>query len=369
MATKDYTGCDKKTVKVNRGEPVKAVCCLENVSTSLVNLEVAIAATCCFVELGDGESKVRLSFYFEPEEVFYSMAPPPTTDYKGRTKYSPNVDSYYKTLSLCCTVLSGGEGRELQFIVELDKLNEMLQYEVGVMSEKMITIGGHRNRQKIIVGKRILPYLNAQICQNGSITNEKYVYASTNDLCFGISVTQIESTGQGEVADRGGELAVGSPEVTLAQNLKDMLNSHEFFSDLKLQTKDGVETSTHKFIVAARSPVLKEIIEKESAKESFNGTVKIPDFNAKPIIAILHWMYSGRLNDTTGNVIEDVVVAAKKYQLTDMMKQLDKEMITVCNTGNMFQLFEAARQNHLPIAILQISAFIKENIGTMVPHA
>ncbi|ODM89108.1 Speckle-type POZ protein-like [Orchesella cincta] len=189
------------------------------------------------------------------------------------------------------------------------------------------------------------------------------------DLRFGITVTELVSTGEGELNRIGESGAVSSPEVILAQDLKGMFANPDNYSDLKLETKDGVETNTHKFILAARSPVLQAIIEKEYAKESFKGVIKIPDFNAKPIIAVLHWMYTGRLSDRTGNVIEEVVIAAKKYQLTDMMRQLDKEMITICNTGNMFQLFEAARQNQLPIAMVQISAFIKENIETMVPHA
>jgi len=237
------------------------------------------------------------------------------------------------------------------------------------MTERMVSIKSEGNRRKTLVGKRILTYLNARIQGDGKIYNEAYVYAASAELLFGITVTRIESTAH-DKANRVGELTlVTSPEVILAQDLKCMFECQDNFSDLKLETKDGVETNTHKFIVAARSPVLKKIIETECAKESFNGIIQITDFNAKPIIAILHWMYSGRLSDRTGNVIEEVVVAAKKYQLTDMMRQLDKEMITICNTGNMFQLFEAARLNHLPIAMVQISAFIKENIETMVPHA
>ncbi|CAL8071338.1 unnamed protein product [Orchesella dallaii] len=344
MATtaSDFSTCDLKTDEVNRGEQVKAAWCLKNISNQ-VNLEALISDSSCIVKLGNGKSTVRLSFYFQSEDVFYS------------TSY------LYKTLSLYCAVLSGGEGQELKFIVKLDELQVNLQLNTTVMTEKMTIIKPQEDRQKIVVGKRILTYLNARISDDGRISKEAYVYEGKNELCFGITVTSVKSTGQG-TPDRGGELAVISfPEVILAQDLKDMFHhSHEIFSDLKLETKDGVETSTHMFIVAARSPVLKEIIEKESAKESFNGTIKILDFNAKPIIAILHWMYSGRLSDQAGNVIEEVVVAAKKYQLTALMKQLDKEMITICNTGNMFQLFETARKNHLPIALLQISAFIKE---------
>jgi len=113
-------------------------------------------------------------------------------------------------------------------------------------------------------------------------------------------------------------------------------------------------------MVIARSPVLKALILDNISKEDFSETIQIPDFNAKAIIAVLHWIYSGELSDRTANLIHEVVVAAKRYELYEMLTLLDNEMINICNTENMFQLFDAAKQNNLTNAMVQLSEFIKE---------
>jgi len=95
----DFSACDSTCDEVTRGEPVKASWFLKNISTQ-VNLEALIADSSCVVELGEKENKVRLSFYFESEDYL-------------------SADYFYKTLSLYCSVLSGGEGQELKLIVKI----------------------------------------------------------------------------------------------------------------------------------------------------------------------------------------------------------------------------------------------------------
>jgi len=104
--------------------------------------------------------------------------------------------------------------------------------------------------------------------------------------------------------------------------------------------------------------VLKQILQ----EESFAGSLQL-DFDVTPMRIILQWVYTGKLTGEAvenGTEIEQVVLAAEKYQLTEMLKLLDKEMITACNTGNMFQLFEIAKKNEMRGAMDQITAFIKQ---------
>jgi len=114
----------------------------------------------------------------------------------------------------------------------------------------IITTQGDRRRK--ILAENVVNYWNARFHADGRLHKEQYMYDEINDLWLGITVTKIHSTGQ-DASDRVGELVtVSCPEVTLAQDLKDMFANPDNFSDLKLGTKDGVETSTHKFILAGK---------------------------------------------------------------------------------------------------------------------
>ncbi|ODM87877.1 TD and POZ domain-containing protein 3 [Orchesella cincta] len=56
-----------------------------------------------------------------------------------------------------------------------------------------------------------------------------------------------------------------------------------------------MDISAHKFILAARSPVMKQLIQ----EESFGGTIPI-DFDVNPFES-LQWMYTGKLtSEATG---------------------------------------------------------------------
>lgn len=50
-----------------------------------------------------------------------------------------------------------------------------------------------------------------------------------------------------------------------------MYGAEENFSDLKLETKDNMTLSAHRFILAARSPVFRKMIEKEQTKRDNNN--------------------------------------------------------------------------------------------------
>ncbi|ODM93125.1 Protein maternal effect lethal 26 [Orchesella cincta] len=225
----------------------------------------------------------------------------------------------------------------------------------------------NEDRHGKLIERQLLPYITAHLRPNGQTHRETYCFASNKDLCFGITVIPFQSSGaqRTTAAEEGAgvkAIQAGSSENEgdggLAQDLRKMLADPNNFSDVVLETKDGMAISAHKFILAARSIVMKQLLQ----EESFGGTISM-DFDVNPIRILLQWMYTGKLtSEATGPVIEEVVLAAEKYELVEMLKQLDKEMISACNIGNMFKLLEIAKKNGMSGATEQITAYIKGSI-------
>lgn len=143
------------------------------------------------------------------------------------------------------------------------------------------------------------------------------------------------------------------------EDFKKMYINDDNLADLKLETKDGMLLSAHKFVLAARSPVLRAMIMEEVKKEGFTGTLKMSRINAKPMMTILHWIYTGEIREEVGLCMDEVVEAVLSFELGDMFKMLDKEMITVCNPENMMSLFQVAKRNGMPTAMVKLSSFVK----------
>ncbi|ODM87363.1 Rabankyrin-5 [Orchesella cincta] len=366
----DYVDCSITTTCFTKGESVKAVWILDNINEGR-DLDALIAEGSCSLEVGTGERKLKLRFFFKINEETYS-----------NPKWNNHI--LLRHLSLWCSVEGSENSLENVFFkVKMDRLNDDLRVAQCALKEKAVSIHPKTDSQGKLVERHFLEfqrtekiwedkysiYLDAYSEERHPEKHQGYRFNDTRSLQFGITVTILNLLGS---SDEDGARALELPQssisspLSLAENLKKMYVDQDNFSDLKLETKDGMVTSAHKFILAARSPVLKALILEETSKDSFSGTIKIPDFNAKSILAILHWIYTGELSDRTGFLIDEVVIAAKKYQLTEMLTLLDKEMIKICNTGNMFQLFDAAKQNGLTNAMKQVSEFIKENIGSMI---
>ncbi len=154
-------------------------------------------------------------------------------------------------------------------------------------------------------------------------------------------------------------LLASEAEDSFIHNLKNLFIAHENYADLKLESKDHMTLDAHKFIVAARSRVLQKCIDDAMKMENFNGTMRL-DVNGKPLVVILHWMYTGELHENSGNVMEEVVDAAIQFELTHLMKLLDGELIDICNKENMFRLYQVAQKNGMPNAMDKIALYIRE---------
>lgn len=150
---------------------------------------------------------------------------------------------------------------------------------------------------------------------------------------------------------------------TLVSDMKSMfLSQDENYADLKLEMEDGITLWGHRFVLAARSTFLRDLIESSSRQNDFNGTVKVEGIGSKAMLPIRHWMYCDEFPEFGSNNsnIEEIVNAAVKLELKDLLRILDGKMVTVCKPENMFQLYELAKRNRMLKAVEDVSKFIKE---------
>ncbi|KAJ6645666.1 hypothetical protein Bhyg_00873 [Pseudolycoriella hygida] len=181
-----------------------------------------------------------------------------------------------------------------------------------------------------------------------SVTAQMYDLTDTgNNACSAVS--DVKKTLSSEAED------------SMANDIRNMCDVHDNYADLKLESKDHMTLDVHKFMLAARSRYLRKCIDDAIKAETFNGTIKM-NINGKPLVAILHWIYSGELHENASNVMEEVVDAAILFELTGLMKLLDNKVITICNKANMFRLYQVAQKNGMPNAMDDISAFIRKNL-------
>lgn len=148
---------------------------------------------------------------------------------------------------------------------------------------------------------------------------------------------------------------------SLIGDLTNMFLAADDFTDIKLKTKDNSILCANKFVLLARSEYFRKCIEDATKKENFNGTLKV-DINAEPLTATLHWIYTGELNENADKVINEVVDAAKILELNQLIKMLDRTLVTYCNKDNMFHMLLLAQKNGMANAVNDIRYWINKNV-------
>ncbi|CAL8098412.1 unnamed protein product [Orchesella dallaii] len=203
----DFTECAISCDEVTRGEQIKKVWRLRNIS-SRSNLEALIGSSSLNVEFGEGENKVELRFYLQSESAPFNLV------LKDR-------DRVMKNLSLWCAVVKGGEGNPLAFALKVDMLSENRQNGKVLVAEKALVMQSEKDHRGIQVHQVFLPYLTSQIRSNGQVYNVEYRFQSVNELSFGFTVTQLHCSGN------------GLPHIDYYQrNLEEFATSNSFYIDV-----------------------------------------------------------------------------------------------------------------------------------------
>jgi hypothetical protein len=106
----------------------------------------------------------------------------------------------------------------------------------------------------------------------------------------------------------------------------------QLFTDLKIETSDGLTLKAHKAIVATRAPGFFRI-----AKKNLRAAkLQIPEFDSTVIKEVLRFMYCNEVENLRDFALK-LIVAADQYQMHDLKKVCINSIMTELTTENVIQ--------------------------------
>jgi speckle-type POZ protein len=117
-------------------------------------------------------------------------------------------------------------------------------------------------------------------------------------------------------------------DISLFESYSSLLKESKF-SDVKLNV-EGIDIMAHKSILSSRSPVFAAMFEHQM-KESTENVVKIVDMSTEVANELLHFIYSGKV-DNLKKVAKDLLAAADKYQLPQLVEMCEEHLMANLTT-------------------------------------
>ncbi|CAH8263506.1 unnamed protein product [Arabidopsis lyrata] len=109
-------------------------------------------------------------------------------------------------------------------------------------------------------------------------------------------------------------------------------------------TKEGEAISAHKLVMAARSEVIKKILEFDKFKASDGKieTVTLSELKQEELEALVEFIYNNRsmLSEKEKKHVQSLYKAADKYEIPHLRDLCRNELIASLNSSNVFNIFE-----------------------------
>jgi len=149
------------------------------------------------------------------------------------------------------------------------------------------------------------------------------------------------------------ELELKKTEIPSKPKLLHKLYSEGEFSDVKIHC-DGQVFDCHKIILSGQSGVFKKMLVENDMVEATSGKVEINDTSATTMKNLLFYIYHEDLYENEANIVLDLLMAAEKYAIFDLVKicvkvlkeSLSEENVVAVMTAafltNQEELFESA---------------------------
>ena len=106
------------------------------------------------------------------------------------------------------------------------------------------------------------------------------------------------------------------------------------FADFTFKV-ENVKIPAHRAILAARSPVFAAMF-KHNMQENRTNETEIKDVTPAAFRALLRFIYTGQCE--VGNLVEQLLVAANKYDIQDLKQICDQELRTKLTADNAVDL-------------------------------
>jgi len=135
----------------------------------------------------------------------------------------------------------------------------------------------------------------------------------------------------------------------LSLDLRSVLMSQDR-ADVTFKVKDDTPVKGHRLILAARSQALSEMLSDENKKEDGNWIVEAEDLEPEIMKTILEYIYTGKLGLEFDKHVHQLLIAAHKFQLRELVDYLDlkvPDLLTVENIADFLLLSKQMELKHL----------------------
>lgn len=139
-----------------------------------------------------------------------------------------------------------------------------------------------------------------------------------------------------------------------------------FASDLSITCHDSSDAvPVHRAVLAARSTYFRLMLTNSSTAEAQSGTINIADFGIDVFRPLLAYLYQGRCS-LPESLLQELFVAADKYQLLDLKDKCERELrksVRAENALDIALLAQAHNAELLKAAALETIAHWPDEIG------
>jgi len=133
-------------------------------------------------------------------------------------------------------------------------------------------------------------------------------------------------------------------------------------SDFLVKTEDGKEFVVHKCVLASRSKYFAAMLEKDNIRETKEGFVKIEGFSAEVVLAMLKFIYSGKIDvGMDAQSVKELLIIADKYQMDDLKEVCDCRLSELLTSENVCDMFVTAETFGAKKLKLRVIDFISKN--------
>lgn len=155
---------------------------------------------------------------------------------------------------------------------------------------------------------------------------------------------------------------IDGPRATLGIDFGELLKSGRG-SDVVIRSGDGKEHRAHKLIISQRSKYF-EAMFNHPTKENNRASVDLPD-SAEIITSLLEFMYTDKVTNSAG-FTEQLLVAADKYQIDNLKRSCEYELIERINVENVTSLFMSACNYNAECLKRECKQFIAANLRRVI---
>eukprot|EP00092_Neocalanus_flemingeri_P091540 GFUD01116074.1.p1 GENE.GFUD01116074.1~~GFUD01116074.1.p1 ORF type:complete len:350 (+),score=49.22 GFUD01116074.1:48-1052(+) len=133
-------------------------------------------------------------------------------------------------------------------------------------------------------------------------------------------------------------------------------------SDVTITCHDG-QVPAHGLILSARSPVFSTML-KSDMLEKETGIIKIEDFKVSVVQAMLHYLYTAKIEDTFDN-FKDLLMIGDKYQIPSLVEDCSKELLPTISRSTALELGTFAETYSAHSLVDKCAEFLSENLDVL----